>query len=46
VPFAQVGIVGLDGQIELEALRLFGVPQAAPAVLHACPAVPVGTQEM
>jgi len=39
VAFAQVGIVGFDGQIELEALRLFGLPEAAPAVLYACPSV-------
>ena len=45
VAFAQVGIVGSDGQIELEALRLFGLPEAAPAVLYACPSVPVGTRE-
>ena len=43
--FAQVGIVGFDGQIELEALRLFGLPEAAPAVLYVCPSVPVGTRE-
>src|SRR3712207_4511331 len=35
VAFAQIGIVGLDGQIELEALRLYGLPQAAPALLCA-----------
>jgi hypothetical protein len=29
VAFAQVGIVGFDGQIELEALRLFGLPRDA-----------------
>jgi hypothetical protein len=45
VAFAQVGIVGFDGQVELEALRLFGLPEAAPAVLYACPSVPVGTRE-
>ena len=33
VAFAQVGFVGLDGQIELEALRLYGLPEAAPALL-------------
>jgi len=38
-------IVAFDGQIELEALRLFGLPEAAPAVLYACPSVPVGTRE-
>ena len=37
VAFAQVGIVGFDGQIELEALRLFGLPEAAPAVLNGTP---------
>jgi hypothetical protein len=46
VAFAQVGIVGFDGQIELEALRLFGLPEAAPAVLYACPSVPVGTRSL
>lgn len=46
VAFAQVGIVGFDGQIELEALRLFGLPEAAPAVLYACPAVPIGTRSL
>lgn len=35
VAFAQVGIMGFDGQIEFEALRLFGLPEAAPAVLYA-----------
>ena len=45
VAFAQVGIVGSDGQIELKALRLLGLLEAAPAVLYACPAVPVGTRE-
>src|SRR5215211_5551369 len=33
VAFAQIGIVGLDGQMELEALRLYGLPEAAPALL-------------
>ena len=37
VAFAQVGIAGFDGQIELEALRLFGLPEAAPAVLNEMP---------
>ncbi|MDN3564611.1 hypothetical protein ACFQY5_17870 [Paeniroseomonas aquatica] len=46
VAFAQVGIVGFDGQIEVEALRLFGLPEAAPAVLYAWPAVPVGTSSL
>jgi transposase-like protein len=46
VAFAQVGIVGFDGQIELEALRLCGLPEAAPAVLYACPSVPIGTRSL
>jgi hypothetical protein len=33
VAYAQIGIVGFDGQIELEALRLYGLPEAAPALL-------------
>ncbi len=43
--FAQVGIVGFDGQIGLKALRLFGLSKATPAVLYGCPSVPVGTRE-
>jgi hypothetical protein len=35
----------LDEQIEFEAMRLFGMAEPAPAVLYACPAVPVGTLE-
>ena len=46
VAFAQVGIVDFDGQIELEALWLFALPEAAPAVLYACPAVPIGTRRL
>ena len=46
VAFAQVGIVGFDGQIEIEALRFFGLPEAAPAVLYACPSVPIGTRSL
>ena len=46
VAFAQIGIVGFDGQIEFEALRLFGLPEAAPAVLYACPSVPIGTRSL
>jgi hypothetical protein len=39
--FAQFGIVGFDGQVELEALRLFGLPEAAPArLLPARPPAP------
>ena len=45
IAFAQVGIVGLDGQIELEALRLYGLPEAAPALLCGTPTLPVGQRE-
>ncbi|MBX6742076.1 MAG: hypothetical protein IRY87_08525, partial [Acetobacteraceae bacterium] len=45
VAFAQIGIVGLDGQIELEALRLYGLPEHAPALLCGTPALPVGQRE-
>ena len=40
VAFAQIGIVGLDGQTELEALRLYGLPEggAGAADRHAHPA--------
>ena len=46
VDFAQIGVVGLDGQIELEALRLHGLPEAAPALLCGTPALPVGQREL
>ena len=45
VAFPQVGIVGFDGQIELEALRLFGLPKATPGAL-CLPWVPVGTRSL
>jgi len=45
VAFAQVGIVGFDGQIEVEAPRLFGLPEAATAVVTGTPTVPVGIRE-
>ena len=34
VDFAQIGIAGLDGQIELEALSLYGLPLAVLALLY------------
>jgi hypothetical protein len=46
VAFAQIGICGFDGTIELEALRPFGLPEAAPAVLYSCPSVPIGNSTM
>src|SRR5215217_9554804 len=45
VAFAQIGIVGLDGQIELEALRLYGLPEAAPALLCGTPTLPLGQRK-
>ena len=45
VAFAQIGVVGLDGQVELEALRLYGLPEAAPALLCGTPTLPVGQCE-
>ncbi len=40
VAFAQVGIVGFDGPIDLQSLRLYGLPEAAPAVLNGTPLLP------
>lgn len=45
VAFAQIGIVGVDGQIELEALRPYGLPEAAPALLCGTPTLPVAQRE-
>jgi hypothetical protein len=46
VASAQIGVVGLERQIELEALRLFmGLPEAAPALLCGTPTLPVGQRE-
>jgi hypothetical protein len=46
VAFPQIGIVGFDGQIELEALRLYGLPEAAPALLCGTSTFPVGQREL
>ncbi|MDT8267637.1 hypothetical protein RQ832_30630, partial [Roseomonas sp. DSM 102946] len=46
VAFAQIGIVGFDGQIELEALRLYGLPEDAPAILFGCPSLPAGARTL
>jgi hypothetical protein len=37
VAYAQVGVVGFDGPIDLQALRLYGLPETAPAVLNGTP---------
>ena len=34
VAYAQVGVIGFDGPIDLQSLRLYGLPEAAPAVLN------------
>ena len=45
VTYAQIGIVGFGGQIEIEALRLYGLPEVVPALLYGTPALPVGQRE-
>jgi hypothetical protein len=45
VGFAQIGLGGLDGQIGLEALRLYRLPEPAPALLCGTPTLPVGQRE-
>ncbi len=45
VAFAQIGIVGFDGQIELETLRLYGLQEAAPALHCGTPTLPVGQRD-
>jgi len=45
VAYAQIGIGGFDGQIEVEALRLYGLPEAAPGMLTSTPTLPVGIRE-
>jgi hypothetical protein len=46
VAFAQIGIIGFDGQIDLEAPRLYGLPEDAPAILYGCPSLPAGTRTL
>lgn len=43
VAFAQVGVIGFDVRIEIEALRPFELSEAAPAGLYASLSVPIGT---
>ena len=45
VAYAQVGVVGFDGPIDLQALRLYGLPEDAPALLCGTPVLPVGQRE-
>ena len=42
VAFAQIGIIGFGGQIEFEALRLYGLP----AILYGCPSLPAGARTL
>ncbi|MBC7432365.1 MAG: hypothetical protein H7345_09895, partial [Rubritepida sp.] len=44
VAYAQVGVIGFDGPIDLQSLRLFGLPEAAPAVLNGTPLLPASGQ--
>lgn len=37
VAYAQVGVIGFDGPIDLQSLRLYGLPEAAPAVFNGTP---------
>jgi hypothetical protein len=39
VAYAQIGIIGFDGPIDLQALRLYGLPEAAPGILNGTPLV-------
>ena len=40
VAFAQIGVIGFDGIIEVESLRLYGLPEAAPGILNGTPTLP------
>ena len=44
VSYAQVGVIGFDGPIDLQSLRLYGLPEAAPAVLNGTPLLPLSGQ--
>ena len=44
VAYAQVGVIGFDGPIDLQSLRLYGLPEAAPAVLNGTPLLPQSGQ--
>ena len=44
VAYAQVGVIGFDGPIDLQSLRLDGLPEAAPAVLNGTPLLPQSGQ--
>jgi hypothetical protein len=44
VGYAQVGVIGFDGPIDLQSLWLYGLPEAAPAVLNGTPLLPQSRQ--
>jgi len=44
VSYAQVGVIGFDGPIDLQSLRLYGLPEEAPAVLNGTPLLPQSGQ--
>lgn len=46
VAFAQIGIVGFDGQVELEALRLYGCWRMRYRSSMAAPPLPAGTRHI
>ena len=46
VAFAQIGIIGFDGQIELDVLRLYGMPEDAPAILYGTSTLPLSGQRI
>ena len=39
-----MGVIGFDGPIDLQSLRLYGLPEAAPAVLNGRPLLPQSGQ--
>jgi hypothetical protein len=42
VLYAQIGIIGFDGPINLEAMRLYGLPENGPTIFNGTPLVPNG----
>jgi len=44
VAYTQVGVSGFDGPIDLQSLRLYGLPEAAPAVVNGTPLLPQSGQ--
>jgi hypothetical protein len=46
VDFAEIGIIGWDRHIDIEPLRLYGLPEDGPAILFGCPSLPAGTRTL